>query len=353
MQAVESDRRPTIRDVAQTAGVSMATVSNVVNGHAHVRQRTRGKVLDAIDQLGYQASRAAKSLPAGRTFMLAYCLHDDARQNPALDVFLHQIVSTAASAGLELILTTQAGSDRLAPYVELVRRGGADGFVLSGIEYHDERVTFLRERNIPVACFGRVADSGVPWIDVDGAAGVRASVGHLIDQGRSRISFVGWQPGPPAGDARHAGFTDATIAAGLRVGTEIRVANDFDEARKAVAEQLEGVDVDALVCVSDTVALGAMAGLRDLGLIPGADVAVTGFDDVPAAALTVPGLTSLRQPMDRVGALLVERIIALLTGEDAPESVLLEPDLIVRESTTGTPHTAPGSGVPLPRRGNP
>jgi len=130
-----SPKRPTIREVAELGGVSVATVSNVVNGHAHVREGTRKRVRDAIEELGYRPSRAAKSLPAGRTFMLAYCLPGDEFPNSALDVFLHQIVSTASEADLELLLFTQMRTDRVEPYSDLLRSGGADGFVLSEIEY--------------------------------------------------------------------------------------------------------------------------------------------------------------------------------------------------------------------------
>jgi len=332
---VSTHRRPTIRDVAELAGVSMATVSNVVHGHAHVREGTRQRVFDAIEKLGYRASRAAKSLPAGRTFMLAYCLPGDTAPNSALDVFLHQVVSTASDADLELLLFAQKRADRVQPYAELLRGGGADGFVLSEIEYEDKRVAYLKERNIPFACFGRVDDPAVHWVDVDGASGIRAAVEHVYLQGHQRLAFVGWPNGSPTGDDRLLGFTEETESLGLEPQSVVRVINDFDAGRKAVPNLMDGSDPTAIVCVSDTVALGVMAGLRDIGAAPGADVAVTGFDDIPAASLTAPGLTSLRQPMDQVGALLVQRLVAQLIGQSAPNSILVQPDLIVRESTTG------------------
>jgi len=141
----------------------------------------------------------------------------------------------------------------------------------------------------------------------------------------------GTAPSPRKVDTGVGGKSIDTIREGMNYFRD----NDFDAARKAVAELMRQSDPTAIVCVSDTLALGVMAGLRDLGMVPGQDVAVTGFDDIPAASLTAPGLTSLRQPMNTVGTLLVERLVALLVGEDAPASVLVEPDLIVRESTTG------------------
>lgn len=335
MAATGSANRPTIRDVAQLAGVSVATVSNVVNGHAHVREQTKEKVLQAIHELGYQASRAARSLPAGRTYLIAYCIPGADEPNPAMDVFLHRIAHTASLSDLELVLfTKKPGQSPTEPYAEILRRGGADGFVLSGIDYADERVAFLRDRNIPFACFGRPGGhDDASWVDVDGATGVRSAVDHLHSLGHDRIAFVGWPEGSATGDNRYRGFVDAAERHSLDADRTVRTINGFDEGRKLVADLMNDHAPSAVVCVSDVIALGVMTGLRELGLQPGADIAVTGFDDTPAASLTSPGLTSLRQPMDRIGSLLVERIVARLTGEDAPASVLVEPDLIVRTST--------------------
>ncbi|NOX28962.1 MAG: substrate-binding domain-containing protein [Actinobacteria bacterium] len=194
----------------------------------------------------------------------------------------------------------------------------------------------MSERNIPFVCFGRVDDPTVQWVDVDGAAGIRAAVTHVYQQGHERLAFVGWPKGSAAGDDRFAGFTTEVESLEMRSYGLVRVVNDFDAARKSVADLMRQSDPTAIVCVSDTLALGVMAGLRDLGMVAGRDVAVTGFDDIPAASLTAPGLTSLRQPMNTVGTLLVERLVARLLGENPPSSMLVEADLIVRESTAGT-----------------
>jgi len=329
--------RPTIKDVALLAGVSVATVSNVVNEHSHVRPNTRRKVFDAIDSLGYSASRAAKSLPAGRTFLLAYCLPRDPSPNAPLDVFLHEMVETASKADLEFLLFNRREDEpATGPYGRILRAGGADGFVLSSIEYQDERVKFLNERNIPFACFGRVDDpEGVMWVDVDGASGIRSAVRHVHELGHDRITFIGWPQGSATGDHRHEGFVEACDELDIRSPTTVRCTGEFDHCRSVVPEIVSRHSPTAIVCVSDTIALGIMAGLREAGMEPGQDIAVTGFDDIPAASLTAPGLTSIRQPMQLVGGLLVKRLVARLTGKDEPESVLVEPELIVRQSTVG------------------
>ena len=341
--------RPTIRDVATAAGVAVSTVSNVLNDHPHVTESTRRKVLDAVDQLGYQASRAAKSLPGGRTHLIAYCLPGDEQPNPALDVFLHRIVATAAASSLEMLLFAQQGADPIEPYRDLIRRGGADGFVLSGIDYDDQRVEFLQDRNIPFVCFGRVGDPDVAAVDVDGAAGTAAAVDHLAATGRSRLAFVGWPDGSATGDDRLQGYLHGAEQIGVASVSVKQVRNDYDIGRKLVADLVEDHNPDAIVCVSDVLALGVMDGLRALDIRPGADVSVTGFDDVPASSLTSPGLTTLRQPMDRIGSLLVERLVSQLgrstrvggaVGASEAGTVLIEPDLIIRQSTRNPPLAA-------------
>lgn len=333
-----SGKRITIRHVADRAGVAVSTVSNVVNGHPHVSEATKAAVFAAIEELGYRPSRAARSLPAGRTFLLGYCMPTAPEPNAAMDTFLHQIAATASESDLEMLLFTQhPGQSGIEPYAEILRRGGVDGFVLSDVGYDDERIGFLRERNVPFACFGRIAGSDdTSWVDVDGAAGIAAAVDHLCDLGHERIAFVGWPEGSATGDVRHHGFRSATESAGLDADRVVRTLNGFDEGRKLAHALIADHRPTAVVCVSDVLGLGVMSGLRDLDLRPGADVAVTGFDDIPAASLTVPGLTSVRQPMERVGTLLVERLVAQLTGAAAPDSALVVPDLIIRASSNHT-----------------
>ena len=323
----------------------MATVSNVLNDHPHVRGRTKAKVLEAISALGYRASRAAKSLPSGRTFLLAYCLPGANSLNAALDVFLHHVVATAAEADFETLLVTQRGDDPLQPYAELIRRGGADGFVLSGIDYGDPRVAYLREVDTPFACFGRVDDASVASVDVDGAAGIAAAVEHLGALGHRRLAFVVWPEGSATGDNRSRGFAHRVDALGLEAVAVIRTIDDFDLGRKLAPSLIRDGHPTAIVAVSDTLALGVMAGLGDIGLEVGRDVAVTGFDDIPAASLAVPGLTSVRQPMDRVGALLVEQLLGQMAGETVRSPLLVEPDLIIRDSTIAS--AGPGRGTAL------
>lgn len=338
--------QPTIKDVSRLAGVSIGTVSNVVNGYPNISPSTRERVEDAIQKLGYTPNRAAKSLPKGQTGLLGYRMPYSSRLNSAMDVFLHRVVERAGALGLEVLLfTPKSGQSELDAYRDVLKRGGVDGFILAGIEYDDPRVQFLESANVPFAAFGRAAPSekGVA-VDIDGAAGTRDAVKHLVSLGRERIAFVGWPEGSLTGDERFSGWREGMVAADLRVMENAvkRAADSYDTGIELASELVED-GFDSVVCVSDTFALGLMAGLVRLGVKPGEDFAVVGFDDIGAATMIEPGLTSVHQPMGEVGETLVSRLARILDGQSAPESqVLVAPRLVQRGSSLGS--RGPASG---------
>ena len=329
-------RKPTIKDVSRLAGVSIGTVSNVVNGHPHISAKTRRQVDDAIQKLGYKPSRAAKSLPKGRTGLLGYRMPDARMVNTTMDVFLHQVVDSAGEEGMEVLLfTPQQGQTELDAYEEVLSRGGVDAFVLASIEYDDPRLTFLSSRNIPFAAFGRAGEhANSVWLDVDGEAGAALAVRHLAETGRERIAFLGWPEGTLAGDARFAGWRAALAEAGLEARDDwaFRGQESYQTGKNLAATVVER-GFDAVACASDTFALGMMAGLQSLGRQPGREIAVVGFDDIAAAAFVEPGLTTLRQPMADIGRQLVARLLRMLAGEGEPGGALLLPELVVRGSS--------------------
>lgn len=329
--------RPTIKDVSRLAQVSIGTVSNVVNGHPNVASKTRERVLDAIDKLGYRSHRAARSLPRGQTGLLGYRMPDAGKLNIPLDVFLHQVVESAGALGWEVLLfTPRPGQTELDAYGDVLRRGGVDGFVLAGIGYDDPRIAFLRSRRIPFSAFGRSGTHEMSAaVDVDGAAGIRDAVAHLVERGRQRIGFIGWPEGSLTGDERYRGWVEGLETAGLEVLAShvLRSENGMEPGRRMVPEIIER-GWDAVVCVSDNFGLGVMAGLRQVGQVPGEAVAVTGFDDVSASALVAPGLTSVRQPMKTVAEELVSRLVHILEGQPVEvNELLVEPELVVRGSS--------------------
>lgn len=332
--------RPTIKDVGRLAGVSIGTVSNVINGQANVTPQTREKVERAIEQLGYRANRAARSLPAGKTGLLGYRMPGSENFNMPLDRFLHALVEEAGKVGLEVLLfTPNPEQTEMDAYQEVLTRGGVDAFVLSGIDYENQEVDFLAERGVPFAAFGRAKEHERSlWVDIDGAEGTRLATEHLLAHHRQRIAFLGWPEGSLTGDERCRGWQAAMAAAGLDHGDDyIWRAVDSFEAGHSIAEDMAKRGFDAAVCVTDTMALGLLTGLRELGIRPGIDFLVSGFDDVAAAELVSPGLTSIRQPMETVARELVVGLYKILCGEQRGRGRLVVPQLVVRGSTETDP----------------
>ena len=332
--------RITIRDVSRATGVSVSTVSNALNAPERVAEETRLKVVEAADRLGYRPNRAARTLPKGRSFAIGYCI-PAGRDGFFLDTFLHQVTERASDAGMDIhLFTPHRGQSEADSYREMMRRGAVDGFVLSGTIHDDERIHVLLDSRTSFVTFGRtdLADNH-SWVDVDGRAGTRAAVDHLVDQGHSRLALIGWPKGSLSGDDRASGFVEGLEAAGLPFDVRhlIRTENDLAAGREAASLLLDAVlPPTAIVTVQDVLAAGVIAELHARGLRPGRDVAVTGFDDSPPAIYSTPGITSVRQPIEEIGRRIVEFLMHDLEDpEPIRRSDLVEPELVIRESSTG------------------
>jgi len=326
--------------VSRAAGVSVATVSNVLNAPDRVAEETLRRVTEAIDQLGYRPNRAARSLPQGRSFTIGYCI-PDGKERFALDTFLHQLTERASDSDMDILLfTPHRGQSEADSYREIVRRGAVDGFIVSSTVHDDERVQVLLDAAIPVVSFGRTDLADLhSWVDVDGRAGTRAAMEHLVGQGHRRLALVAWPEGSISGDERAAGFHEGLEEAGLEIDTRhlVRAENDLESGREAASRLL---DLDpaptAIVTVQDVLAAGVMAELNARGMRGGKDVAVTGFDDSPPAIYSTPSITSVRQPIEAIGRRVVEFLMHDLEGADGvPRSALVEPELVIRESSIG------------------
>jgi DNA-binding LacI/PurR family transcriptional regulator len=331
--------RVTIKDVSREAEVSVATVSNVLNTPDRVAPRTRERVEAVIDQLGYKPNRAAQALQQQRTSSIGYRMPASSDAF-ALEAFLHRMVERAGAAGLDIVLfTPKQGESELQAYREMIRRGAIDGFVLSGTGHGDDPVGYLLEVGFPFVTFGRTdVATEHAWVDVDGRIGVRRGVAHLVEAGHCEVALIGWPRGSISGGERAAGYRLGLEDAGLDVRDEliVRTETGISQGSAAMLELLRLDDPPtAVVAVQDLLALGAMRTIRDTGLGVGRDVAVVGFDDIPSAAYADPPLSSVRQPMVEVGALVVEMLVERFRGEVEIMSYsdMVVPELIVRASS--------------------
>lgn len=322
----------TIADVARRANVSRQTVSNVLNSPDLVREETRERVRQAVEELGYRVNQAARRMRTGRSRLLAVRIEQTQDGMNVFDRFLHGLTESAAKAGYRVILySADDDQSEIATFDDLLGAYEPDAFVLTGTHYGDVRTSWLAERGLAFVTFGRpwgMPEGGDhPWVDVDGAAGTAAATRHLLDAGHRRIGFIGWPEGSGVGDDRRSGWTRALEAASLKDGEAADVLErrtDGSAAEgEAAARELIAAGATALVCVSDSVALGAIQA----GPVP-----VIGFDDTPVAAAI--GLTSLSQPLSDAAVRCVRVLTRLLEDDspDKPDHVLLQPSLVIRRT---------------------
>ncbi len=329
--------RPTIRDVGRIAKVSPGTVSRALRGRPGVSDETRIRVEKVARQIGYQASRAARALPAGKTHFIGYHIASDPF-NASMATLLHAMVQAASRADFEMLLfSSKPGQSTLDASVEVLQRG-VDGFVLSYLRPDDPRIGLFESRDIEYVAFGHLPRGARgSWVDSAGAAGIARAVHHVAELGHQRVGFVGWPEGQwVTGDIRYRGYVEAVTELGLAddPALVVRVGGYAPEEGRRAFHQIVAARPTAVVAVSDNLAIGVMHAAEDLGLGVGTDLAVVGYDDIPAASDVRPSLTTLRQPVQTIGTRLVEVLLRRLDNPGSePEGVEIQPELVIRSST--------------------
>lgn len=332
---------PTLADVAELAGVSRQTVSNAVNNPDLLREDTLARVQAAIEELGYQPNRAARSLRtrSSRLIGLRIPPAQEGTANALMDRFVHALVDTSREAGYHILLFTGDPADPVAGYDDLLRSTAVDAFIVTDTYLGHPAATWLRSRRAPFVAFGRPWEAPEstthPWVDVDSAAGAALATEHLVERGHSRIAWIGWKRENLMGEDRRSGWTRTMREHGLATsGLASRVEDTIASGRAATVALLDEAQPTAFVCASDTLAMGVLHELHARGLRPGEDVAVTGFDDSQVAQTVPPGLTSVRQPLEDAAAELVKALEGLLgSPPQFADGVMLQPQLVVRGSS--------------------
>lgn len=338
---------PTIRDVAREAGVSIATVSYVLNNkHDAISVTTRQLVLEAAERIGYRPNATARNLRSNQTRLIGYAWYDvpdfgvpTGRLNTVLDWFTYYLARSAEQAGYHLLTFTYPLDDPVPTYEDLIRTGRVDAFVLAGTTVNDERVQFLLDQEFPFVSFGRSnAEWSFPWVDTDGRQGIRSAVEYLIGLGHERIAMLGWPEPSLTGNFRLQGYCEAMDSAGIPIRSEYILRGDHSvrAGQTAMATWCE-LPADqwptAIVAVSDLMAIGVMNEAERRGLEVGKDISVIGFDDAPLTEYLRPALTTLQQPIPQICEALISMLEMILSKQDAEvTNMLIPPKLILRES---------------------
>jgi DNA-binding LacI/PurR family transcriptional regulator len=360
---------PTVEDVARVANVSRQTVSNVLNSPDIVKAATRERVQDAIAQLGYRQNASARRLRTRKSATLGIRLDPmtNGISGSILDRFLHALTEQADARGMRVLLFTATGPESEIDQIRRLHDGAdVDAFVLTSTFYGDQRTEWLIENRVPFVTFGRpwgIDDMNDPqhlWVDVDGAAGTRAATEHLIASGARRICYLGWPSPSGTGDDRRRGWEDAMRE---RFGStdadlatlSVTADEGIMQGNIAVTEMLGLAEVpDAIVCVSDSLALGAMTAVASAGYT---ELPVIGFDNTPVAEAV--GLSSVEQSLGEVAAGALELLMGstgndVVGGDLTPGEAhrLVTPALVIRrpghmplfDTTAPTPSAVTNEG---------
>lgn len=330
-------------DIAQAAGVSQPTVSRALRGDPTVSEATRKRIEAIAKQLNYIVDKNASSLRRRHSNTLALLFFedptpDDSLINPFFLAMLGSITRTCAQRGYDLLTSFQHMSNDWHVQYEDSRK--ADGLILLGYgDYTDYRVRLdqLVAQGTHFVRWGAV-QAGQPGATVgcDNFRGGYDAAMHLIEGGRRCLAFIGHASSRyPEFEDRYRGFAEAMRTAGLAGGDAGQVDAIATEAsgHQAVSQLLaSGARFDGLFAASDLIALGAIRALEEHGLRVPADVGVIGFDDLPAASLAHPPLTTVAQDYKRAGEVLVDALLAQIKGA-VPDVTILPPRLVVRAST--------------------
>jgi len=328
----------TIKDIAKLAGVSVGTVSHVLNGTARVRKETREKVLKAIEELDYHPNSIARSLRRRKTGTIGFimpALERSLDEPSYLMDFIAGIVDESKQHGFDLLIASESHSDELASYRRMVKSKKIDGCIITCTKKNDERLIYLFQEKIPFVAFGRPHDDlKIPYIDVDGTLGVYKAVRYLLDLKHNRIGFINLPSELVCSEDRLKGYIVALKERGIEIDPRLIIEGKTTRfgGYQAMKKLLDLTPPPTAVMVaSDLMALGAMKAIQEAGLVVGKDISIVGFDDIREAAYTNPPLTTVRQPVYKIGSLLCHMLIQLIEGEN-PESFVITPELIVRDS---------------------
>ncbi len=325
-----------VKDVAARAGVSVGTVSNVLNSPAKVAVETAERVHRAISELGFVRNDAARQLRAGTSRCIGFVVLDVG--NPFFTDLARSAEARAAESGLAVLIANSGEQrDREAAGLDLFEEQRVRGVLISPVDEITGRLERLRSRGTPSVLVDRLASTpGFSSVSVDDVAGGRTAVQHLLEGGRRRILFIGGPLDLEQVRDRLRGAREAVAAVPgaqlevLPVGA-LTVRHGVDAGREILAMD---EPPDAVFAANDLVALGV---LQAVGLIGGLrvpqDLALVGYDDIEFAASAGVPITSMRQPRERMGAIAVDLLLAEIDGADERSRIVLQPELVVRESS--------------------
>jgi LacI family transcriptional regulator len=337
MMAFQARKRPTLADIARSAGVSLMTVSRAVNNKPGVGEEMRQNILALASEMGYRPNQIARGLATNRTSMVGLVVPDNT--NPFFAHIARGVEQVAGEQGYNVfLLNTSEDAGRELAALDSLWQKDIDGVILcsSRLDLPD-----LEEQisHFPAVVLVNREISGsfsnVVTINVDDRLGAQLAVRHFLGQGRQHIACISGPAHSLSAQRRLEGYRSALQAAGLSLDAQLEAccAPDTDGGRAAAAALLQRrLYIDAMYAFNDLAAVGAMQVCQESGRqVPG-EIAIIGSDDIPLATIIRPQLTTLHVDLGQIGRLAMHALLELIQGEAPQASILIEPELIVRAS---------------------
>ena len=335
----------TLKEVAKKSGMSVTTVSRALNGFDDVAAETKAFIQATANELGYTPNLNARRLKTQRADAIGLILPNENLRfsDPFFSELFSGIIEQCAIYGLELNVTTPTSSQNSEElYLKYLRSRRVDGFILVRLEREDQRVRLLQERDFPFVAFGRTdTASNFPYVDEDGAQGVRQAVDHLVELGHTRIAYIGEPEKLFKSHQRAVGYLNGLTDHGLPHDPSLMFEGNFRQrsGRSGMLQLLSlTTPPTAVVAANDLMALGAISAAQERGLTVGQDISITGFDDIMLSEFVTPSLTTLHQPAYEMGIMLCKHLVQVINGEaTSPPQTILQPTLVQRSSTGAAP----------------
>lgn len=337
-------RQPSIKDIARLAHVSHPTVSRALQNSPLVNAKTAERIRRIANESGYRASAVARGLVTRRTRTIGLVV------TTVSDPFTSEVVTgieqTANDHGYCVFLAdSNADPDREKKIVQSFAEQRVDGIIVTSSRVGALYLPLLSEMMVPIVLVNdQHPGAFVHSVMICNQEGSRAVAEHLVQLGHRGIAYIGDQFGYQSDTERFAGYKEALDAAGIPFEPELVVRGDGKpEAAMHVMDELLSLadPPTAVCCYNDMSALGALRAIRMRGLRVPEDISIAGFDDLFVASYTDPPLTTVRQPMRRMGLLAMENLIKLMSGQETIVKIKIKAELIVRESTATVSKTRP------------
>ncbi|RYX86815.1 LacI family transcriptional regulator [bacterium] len=340
------DTKPTIKDVARVCGVSVATVSYVINGTRVLKQDTRERVLKAMEEMNYHPNAVARGLSSKRVHTLGvHCgvVHShEFFANPYASGILQGVLKRAAEEGFDVTLFSRRW-ENAALSAPPLSDGRTDGILVIAPSLQSDILSSLSASQMPLVAISAASQPHLPIVDVDNYEGMKMAVRHLIELGHTRIAAILGNDDLSSFVPRRQGVCDALTEADLQVRPDWIMASRFsgEWAFEQTSALLQSSEPPTAICAgNDTIAVAIIEAARYAGVCVPEQLSVVGFDDSPSATLVTPNLTTVRQPLLEIGncaaGLLIDRMRGHKVADDERHH-LLSPELIVRGSTSAAP----------------